>query len=223
MAIKDYGCWKGVPTSFTAQTLEQDKSPHITLKFDDGSGTQREADINVASTSSDHRLVYWLHRTWNHPITKTLTSLSNGFHKATSTDGSGTNLSLDYLRTKPALLDLSAGQILQDSQAGPTDILSQLEPILNDAVSEKATIYVFGSDYGTGIHDVHMNQGNSASYGNAVGEDGAIILHYASDGHFEAVFLAFADQSVPTDDETGAAESGAQSLGTIAKGGSSSS
>ncbi|KAK4550889.1 hypothetical protein LTR36_000469 [Oleoguttula mirabilis] len=218
MAISDYGCWKGTPTSFTAQTLEQDNSPHITLKFTDGSGAEKEAAINVASTSSDHDLVYWLQRTWNHPITESLTPLAQGFHKATGTDGSGTNLSLDYVRTTPALLDFTQGSLLQDSTPGTTDILSQLEPILNDAIAAKADVYLFGSNYGTGIHDIHMNQGNDASYDNAIGSDGAVIFHYSTDGHFEAVFLAFADQSVPTDDTTGAAESGGQLLADVAKG-----
>ncbi|TKA22105.1 hypothetical protein B0A50_08359 [Salinomyces thailandicus] len=217
-SIKDYGVWKGIPQSFTSQTLQQDDSPHITLKFSDGSDKTREADINVASTSADHRLVYWLHRQWHHPITKTLTSLDQGFHPATADNGSGTALSLDYIRTKPALLDLSEGRVLPNSQSGPNnDILDQLKPILNDAIKDEANVYVFGSDYGTGIHDVHMNQGNDASFGNAVGKDGALIFHYKSDGHFEAVFLAFADQRVPTDGE-GKPEGDAQALAQVAKG-----
>lgn len=155
--IKNYGCWKGTPISFTAQTLQTDKSPHIYLKFDDGSGTEKQAAINVASTDSDHRLVYWLHRTWAHPLTKTLTSLDDGFHKAQTQDGTG--LSLDFLRTKPQLIDLSVGRVLPETEPGAkNDILAQLEPILNDAIAAKAKIYIFGSDYSTGIDDVHMNQ-----------------------------------------------------------------
>ncbi|CAJ2514037.1 Uu.00g021560.m01.CDS01 [Anthostomella pinea] len=222
-SIKDYGVWKGTPTSYTAQTLQQDKTPHVTLKFSDGSGTTREAEINVASTSDDKDLVYWLHRTWNHPITKSLTALPEGFHQVTKTDGAGTNLSLDYIRTKPALLDLSQGRVLPNNEAGANnDILDQLKPILDDAIAAKAVVYCFGSSYETGIHDIHMNQGNDASFGNAVGSDGAVIFHYSGDAttaaHFEAVFLAFADQKVPTNDQTGAPDSGAQPLAQVAKG-----
>ncbi|KAJ4351129.1 uncharacterized protein N0V89_006468 [Didymosphaeria variabile] len=216
--IKDYGCWKGTPLSFTAQTLDQDKSPHITLKFSDGSGT-READINVASTDADHDLVYWLNRQYsNLTFTQQLTSLSQGFHQAT--DAAGQGLSLDYLRTKPALIDLSAGRVLPNSEEGPNnDILDQLEPILNDAIKAKADMYLFGSDYGTGIHDIHMNQGNESNFESAVGNDGAIFFHYANDdAHFEGVFLAFATQEVPTDDSTGKPTADAQALSSIAKG-----
>ncbi|KAL1592615.1 hypothetical protein SLS60_011031 [Paraconiothyrium brasiliense] len=241
--ITDYGCWKGTPLSFTAQTLQQDQSPHITLKFTDGSGT-READINVASTDKDHDLVYWLNRQYNNPtFNQQLTSLSQGFHQAT--DAAGQGLSLDYLRTKPALIDLSAGRVLPNSEEGANnDILDQLEPILNDAIKAKADMYLFGSDYGTGIHDsmhttahmtklprniltqplVHMNQGNESNFDSAVGKDGAIFFHYANDdSHFEGVFLAFATQEVPTDDTTGKPTANAQALSTIAKGTATSS
>ncbi|KAK3678266.1 hypothetical protein LTR78_001561 [Recurvomyces mirabilis] len=207
MPISNYGVWK-------AQTLLQDESPHITLKFSDGSGKGKEAAINVASTDSDTRLVYWLQRQWDHPITQDLTPLADGFHKAS---GSGTDLSLDYVRTTPALVDFKAGQVLDDNGSNSTtNILDQLEPILNDAISAKADIYIFGSSYGTGIHDIHMNQGSQPRFANGIGEDGAIVFHYASDGHFEAVFLAFASQSIPTNDQTGAAESGGQTLAQLA-------
>lgn len=54
-----------------------------------------------------------------------------------------------------------------------------------------------------------------------MGEDGALLFHYVTgDSHFEAVFLAFASQEVPTNDQTGAAESNSTALDQIAKGGS---
>lgn len=204
---------------YTGQTLEQDKSPHITLKFT-SAGKSVEANINVASTSKETDLVYWMNRSWTHPLTSTLSSLSDGFHQATTTDGTG--LSLDFIRTTPSLLSFPAGAIVQDSTSGTNNILSDLEPIIKDAISAKATVYIFGRDYGTGIDDVHMNQGNVGNFTNAVGTDGALVFHYAaSDGHFEAVFLAFAEQEVPTDDKTGAPTSAAKALETIAKGTSS--
>jgi len=218
-----YGCWKGTPISYTGETLEQDKSPHITLKFSDGTSNKTiEAQINVASTSNDTEIVYWLNSNWSHPITETLTPLSEGFHEATTTDGTG--LSLDFLRTTPALVDFSAGQVVQDSNSSESnDILSQLEPVIKAAIAAEATAYIFGRDYGTGIDDIHMNQGNTGNFENAVGIDGALIFQYPTgDQQFVAIFLAFAEQEVPTDDQTGAPASGAKELGTIAMGGSSS-
>ncbi|KAH9825740.1 Oxidoreductase NAD-binding domain family protein [Teratosphaeria destructans] len=257
MTISNYGCWKGTPISYTAQTLQQDKSPHIDLKFSSDptsntnpSGTTEQAHtdekyrhheshhhhghhshghsnegrnnassssssssgthtaaINVASTDSDHDLVYWIHRQWSHPVTKTLTALPEGFHKATATDGTG--LSLDFQRTTPKLLNFADGLVLPNRASGPNnDILDKLEPVLTDAINAKAKIYLFGSEYsdgGGGIHDIHMNQGDTKSYDNG-----------RHDQHFEAVFLAFATQAVPTDD-TGNPTSSSQELATIAK------
>jgi uncharacterized protein YukJ len=69
-----------------------------------------------------------------------------------------------------------------------------------------------------------MNQGDTKSYDNAVGKDGAILIHYSGgDQHWEAIFLAFATQKVPTDDQTGNPTSDARALSEIAQGSSSSS
>lgn len=154
-------------------------------------------------------------------MTSTLSSLSSGFTQATTTNGTG--LSLDFIRTSPALVSFPAGKIVQDSDSSntSTDILDQLEPIIKSAISSKATVYIFGRDYGTGIDDVHMNQGNTGDYENAVGTDGALIFGF-EDGHFESVFLAFASQEIPTDKSTGAPASGAKALDTIVTTGSSS-
>jgi len=210
-----YGCWKGTPISYTGETLEQDSSPHITLKFSAGTSKTFEAQINVASTTKDTELVYWLHQNWTHPLTQTLSPLTVGFHEATTTDGTG--LSIDFLRTTPSLVTLSAGQIVQDSStSGGNNILSELEPIIQDAISAKASVYIFGRDYGTGIDDIHMNQGNTGNFENDVGMDGALM--FQTGDQWTAVFLAFAEQEVPTNPSTGAPASGAKALETIAKG-----
>lgn len=216
-----YGVWSGTPTSYSGQTLEQDKSPHITLKFTSG-GQSVEANINVASTSTDTDLIYWINKSWTHPLTSTLTGLSSGFHEATTTDGTG--LSLDFIRTSPALLDFAAGELVQDSSTSTSNnILSLVEPIIKDAIAGKANVFIFGRDYGTGIDDVHMNQGNTGDYSNGVGIDGALIFQFTSGTpHFEALFFAFATQEIPTDDSTGAPTSSAKALDTIAKGTASS-
>jgi uncharacterized protein YukJ len=52
-------------------------------------------------------------------------------------------------------------------------------------------------------------------FDNGVGEDGALIFSYPDDGHFEAVFLAFASQAIPTDDTTGEPASDSKTLADI--------
>lgn len=58
-----------------------------------------------------------------------------------------------------------------------------------------------------------MNQGNAGNYENNVGKDGALIIQNAES--WTAVFLAFAEQEVPTDDGTGKPAEGAKALETI--------
>lgn len=121
---------------------------------------------------------------------------------------------LDFLRT-PNLVDLKSGRLLPADAAGPNnDILDELEPILTDAINKNAKMYIWGSSYGSGIHDVHMNQGSLPKFENGVYEDGAILFQF-DDGHWEAVFLAFASQKVPTDDRTGEPVAGSRTLASI--------
>lgn len=244
MAISHYGVWACTPTSYEAQTAKQDpKSPHIYLHFTDDSSSSKklEAAINVKSTDKDTRLVFWLTRNLTHPITEQLSKLDLGFHLAQSqssthsenkSHGHGHNYShhntsrqrhvrrdqstlqgLDYIRTKD-LVNIQSGEVLPSDAPGPdNDILDKLDPIISDAINKKATVYIFGSSYGSGIHDIHMNQGSLPTYSNGIYEDGALLFKF-DDGHWEAVFLAFASQKIPSDSE-GEAESNSKSLASI--------
>jgi uncharacterized protein YukJ len=203
-SLSDYSIWVANPVSFVAQTPEQDpKSPHITLKLSDGTNSP-EADINVKSTSQDTRLVYWINNAFTHPITQQISSLPLGQTVLKPSGGQPSKYALDFLRTKPALLDLNAGTILPAT--GNTTIEDTLSTILTSAINQKAKIYLWGQAYNdsngeSGIHDIHMNQGNTGNFTNDVYSDGSFVVQF--EDHWEAVFLAFADQAVPTDDETG--------------------
>ncbi|KAJ5183612.1 hypothetical protein N7492_001228 [Penicillium capsulatum] len=241
--IAHYGVWAGLPISYEAQTEKQDsKSPNIHLRFTDDPSSKKtlEAAINVKSTDKDTRLVFWLNHDFQHPVTHQLAKLDIGFHSIQSSSSSNvrqkhhyhrhhrdhgnnhreqdydqdsTIEGLDYLRTKN-LLDIQSGQVLPHDVPGPNnDILDQLVPLLAGAIDGKATAYIFGSSYGSGIHDIHMNQGSLPSYDNGIYEDGALLFRF-DDGHWEAVFLAFASQKVPTDGQ-GEAELGSKSLAAI--------
>jgi len=207
MTIPHYGVWVATPTSFTAQSREQDsKSPHITLNFKDDPNTNRQlqAAINVKSTDHDTRLVYWFEQDFKHPLTDALANLDLGFHLIQPNDSQVGNLGLDYIRTQPQLIPLKDGRILQHDIPGPdNDILDEMKPVLQSAINKGATVYLFGSSFGSGIHDIHMNQGSLPRFDNGVGQDGGILFNFPDDGHWEAIFLAFASQRFPTDDNTG--------------------
>jgi uncharacterized protein YukJ len=229
MPIPNYGVWVGTPTSYNAPS-SSDESPHLDLQFKDSKGSYY-ANINVESgDSSDSRLVYWNVTNLPSSLTTQLQALDPGYHALPPTS----DLALDYIHS--GLIDLSAGEIVDyaspSSQSTTPSILPTLEPVLKQAISAHAQVYIFGSEYSdpassgkpavTGIHDVHMNQGSTGSFSddNAAKSDGALIIYIqdqgnAGSGQWVGVFLAFASQASQTDD-TGNAVSGSPDLASIA-------
>ncbi len=69
---------------------------------------------------------------------------------------------------------------------------------------------VFGFSPGNGVHDIHMNQGNSGEFtrDDGVWQDGALLLSFPSSDQWVAIFLAFQSQAWHTDDQTGHALAG---------------
>jgi uncharacterized protein YukJ len=181
-----------------------------------------EAAINVKSIDKGSRLVFWLTDDFcNSPIIEQLSKLDEGFHLAQWSSVNNNNNSgieghrrnrhhqarrlesdlrgLDFIRTDD-LINIKSGQVLPHDIPGENnDIVDKMEPILKNAIG-KSTTYIFGSSFGSGIHDVHMNQGSLPRFDNGIYEDGAILFQY-NDGHWGGVFLAFASQRIPTDSE----------------------
>lgn len=231
MPVENYGVWVAKPTEYTAETDKDDrKSPHIHLYFQDAShgNDPVKAAINIKSIGKESRLVFWLERDFSHPFTRQLEQLDPGFHPLGSnrsrrkhgTHGNGeidavprSIKGLDYVRTKN-LVHIESGRVLPHDVPGPdNDILDQMIPILDTVLQQNATLYLFGASFGTGIHDVHMNQGSLPRFDNGVWEDGALFFQF--EDHWEAVFLAFASQKIPTDDGSGLPEKNSQSLADI--------
>jgi hypothetical protein len=63
----------------------------------------------------------------------------------------------------------------------------------------------FGFRPGRGVHEVHMNQGNSQQFreSDGVWKDGGLIFHFPEQQRWVAVFTAFQSQSWHTDDVSG--------------------
>ncbi|RAK80144.1 YukJ family protein [Aspergillus fijiensis CBS 313.89] len=212
MPVPHYGVWVCKPTRYVAQRHGV-RTPHIELYFkDDDSGRERKAAINVKSSGEDSRLVFWSSDDFAHPITIQLAQLDQGFHSIPDPRGRARDLvGLDYLRLRN-LLNLGSGRVLpHDIPGRDNDILDVVRPILDRAIRSSAKVFIFGSSFGSGIHDVHMNQGSLPRYDNGVYQDGGLLIQFA-DGHWEAVFLAFASQRIPTDDVDGLPERHSRSL-----------
>ncbi|EHK22367.1 uncharacterized protein TRIVIDRAFT_221647 [Trichoderma virens Gv29-8] len=207
MPVKNYGVWKAKPVSYKFETDWDDpKSPHLYLVFDDGKIRNAEAAINIKSGDhKDSRLVYWPVSALDHPIMNELQAVKDGFH---SLEEGSSDLRLDYIRGN--MFQKQAGRLLpHDIPEENNDIIDVLEPIIKEAISSKATIYLYGSRFSDGntgkkgIHNVHMNQGNSKKYArdNGVYQDGGFFIQFKN--HWKAIFLGFASQAVHTNDDDG--------------------
>ncbi|KAF5653935.1 hypothetical protein F25303_1796 [Fusarium sp. NRRL 25303] len=202
--VKDYGVWRAKPVRYTFEDRIADPhSPHLSLYFDDGVGAIGRAAINIKSGNKEEsRLTYWTVPDFAHDITAKLAQLSNGFRPLPGTTEQTLNgLALDYIRSN--LFSRASGRILpHDVDGADNDILDQLRPIIDKAISTRATVYIYGSEFndGKGIHNVHMNQGNSGRWvkDNGVFQDGGLIFQF--EDHWEAVFIGFASQAVHTED-----------------------
>jgi uncharacterized protein YukJ len=93
-------------------------------------------------------------------------------------------------------------QMIQQARAKALE--NAVVTLLNMTIADKnGVIYAFGSAFADsgkvdGIHDIHMNQGNSANnHGgdNGVWQDGALLIHLPAKGTWTAVFIAFQTES----------------------------
>lgn len=223
MPLNSYGVLKGRPIS---SRLGAGSSPHYQIHMVDNTTDYRIA-INVKSKLSPSELLYLVVDDFRHPIVKELATLSPGFTRLESKSG---GRALDYIRGN--LFDSRDMRPLAHDIPGPdNDLNEKIHAYVERAIAdENAEIYSFGERWGpephrkdkyfgflpgNGIHDIHMNQGNSAAYvkDDGVWQDGGLILHYPAildeDGverwpeQWVAIFLAFQSQSWHTDDTTG--------------------
>lgn len=211
MPVADYGVWKAKPVKYTYETNSRDPvSPHLSLIFSDNEPRRGRAAINIKSGDPEEsRLVFWWSQTFRNHIVDELEKLKDfGFHFLEGTDEQRLGgLALDYIRGN--LFQTQTGRILpHDIEGEDNDIIDVLKPILDRAIPNKATIYLYGSHFnnGKGIHNVHMNQGNPGRFAkdNGVFQDGGLVLHFnedeSNDDHWEAVFIGFASQANHTED-----------------------
>ncbi|PYI02935.1 hypothetical protein BO78DRAFT_350734 [Aspergillus sclerotiicarbonarius CBS 121057] len=228
MPVQNYGVWKAHPVQYTVEHAHQDpRTPHLSLYFtsDDPPAhpstehhhhphhpptktkeipSLNRAAINIKSGDREEsRLVYWVNETLSdHHITDSLTNLPYGFQSLDEIDHEG----LDYIRGN--LFNVHSGRILPHDVQGPNnDMIDVLEPRMQWAIEQHADVYLFGSrfNFGNGIHNIHMNQGNIPSFqhDDGVWQDGGMIFHSPREGKWVGVFLAFASQAAHTDDEEG--------------------
>ncbi|MFY9805951.1 MAG: DUF2278 family protein, partial [Pseudonocardiaceae bacterium] len=192
-------------------------SPHYQIHLIDSAGLHYRAAVNVKSAQSPSELLYLVVDDFQHPITGSLPPARSGWTTLPSRPGGA---SLDYIRAN--LFDPAAMRLLPPDVSGPdNDLADLLDHYVHRATGDpQVTAYVFGARFGpepatpdkvfgflpgNGVHDVHMNQGNSAQFSrdDGVWQDGGLLLHLTAESRWIAIFLAFQSQAWHTDDTTG--------------------
>lgn len=192
------------------------KSPHFQILLDCG-GTRLRLAINTRSGSSKGQeadLLYLSNDNFQHPLLDQLIVLSDGIYVIPSGPG---GLAIDYQRGH--LFNPRDMRRIPASRPGAhndlsDELLSRVTRAINDP---GARVYAWGTRWGpeqnsidhifhftpgNGIHDIHMNQGNTDEHrhDNGAWSDGAIMFSTDAGRHWCAVFLAFQTQSWETDE-----------------------
>jgi uncharacterized protein YukJ len=211
MPLKSYGV-------LVARAVERRReggtdSPHYQVRLADGVGGTYRAAVNVLSQESPSELLYLVDDDLQHPITAKLAALGSGWNPL------GPRAGLDFIRGN--LLDRADMRALPPDVGGPdNDLADVLDHYVERAIGDPdARAYVFGERWGpenardkvfgfkpgNGVHDIHMNQGNSARFrgDDGVWQDGGLLLHFPGESRWVGIFLAFQSQSWHTDDATG--------------------
>ncbi|MFJ4188464.1 DUF2278 family protein [Kitasatospora sp. NPDC089509] len=192
-------------------------TPHYQIHLRDADGTDYRAAVNVLSQQAPSDLLYLADEDFRHPVTGLLPAAGSGWTALASRPGTA---ALDFVRGK--LFDHTAMRVLPPDLPGPdNDLADLLDHYVQRAIADAdAAVYVFGQRFGpepgvpdkvfgflpgNGVHDVHMNQGNSGQFrgDDGVYQDGGLLIHLPDENRWTAVFLAFQSQSWHTDDRTG--------------------
>ena len=221
MSLKKYGVLKGKAIN---KIIGQGSSPHYEVHLIDNTTDYRIA-INVKSALAPSELLYLIVDDFQHPILAKLSTLATGF---TALQSVPNTMALDFIRGN--LFDAKLMRPLPHNVPGPdNDLNEKIDAYVQRAIGdERASVYAFGERWGpetvkdqyfgflpgNGIHDIHMNQGNSGKFvgDDGVWQDGGLLFHFpsvASAGvetvaeKWVAIFLAFQSQCWHTDDQTG--------------------
>jgi uncharacterized protein YukJ len=210
MSLNTYGVLKGTVIGH----LRNADDDHYQVLVQAGKTLHRIA-VNVKSSApkSPSTLLFLSATALPQKLTDALTALIPGYLKLPSKPG---GLALDFVRSG-IVKTAQMKPLPPDSPGVDNDLKDLLETAMIKAMKDEGSvIYALGAKWGpengkpdqyfkfapgNGIHDIHMNQGNSGPYkkDNGIYQDGALYIAFP-DGKWRAFFLAFQSQSFKTDD-----------------------
>ncbi|MEV7009369.1 DUF2278 family protein [Streptosporangium sp. NPDC051022] len=215
MPLKSYGVLAG--RAVDRRREGGTDSPHYQIHLVDTAGTSYRVAVNVMSQQAPSDLLQLADEDFRHPLTEALPQAATGWAALPSRPGGA---ALDYVRGN--LFDPAAVRPLPPDLPGvDNDLADRLDHYVQRAIADPtAVVYAFGERWGpesgvpdkifgfrpgNGVHDIHMNQGNSGRFrgDDGVWQDGGLLLHFPAEPRWIAIFLAFQSQAWHTDDITG--------------------
>lgn len=212
MPVPNYSVLKGDPIRGEV-VFNQAGQPHYRIYLNTGSG-ESEADVNIASADGSE-VLYAIDNEFTPPNEGALGDLSLGTARLDRVPGT---LALDYVREEIAgafMVQRASMQLLPIPKPGDPeqtdDLKNAVVNLLDRAVRDpRGVIYAFGSAFSdpngtTGIHNIHMNQGNPPGpfdAENGIWQDGALFINLPGQipqNRWAAVFIAFQTESWETD------------------------
>jgi uncharacterized protein YukJ len=183
-------------------------TPHYQIQMRGGSVDFRVA-VNVLSKQHPSELLYLADETFRHPVVPELPNLPDGFTLLPSRPGG-----LTLTPTRANLFDPTMLRLVPATAPGPdNDLADKLDHFVERAAADPAArLYAFGQRWGpqpatrdkvfgfspgNGVHDIHMNQGNSQQFrgDDGVWQDGGLLLHFPTQDQWVAIFSAFQSQA----------------------------
>jgi len=208
MALSTYGILKGTVIGH----LRDADDDHYQIQVKAGTTVYRIAsNVKSSAPNAPSTLLFQSTTTLPDKFTKDLRALAPGYKKLASKPG---GLAIDYVRGG-LVTPKSMKPVPPDAPGVDNDLKDLLEAAVVKAMRQPGSvIYAFGAKWGpekrkdkyfkflpgNGIHDIHMNQGNSGQYkrDNGIYQDGALIVEYPG-GKWRTFFFAFQSQTFKTD------------------------
>ena len=205
----NYGVLKGVVTGH----LRDADDDHYQILVRAGKTVHRIAcNVKSSAPKAPSTLLFQSKTSLPAALTAKLKALEQGFTKLPPKPG---GLAMDYVRG--GIVNPKSMKPVPPDQPGvDNDLKDKLEAAVVKAMAQEGSvIHAFGAKWGpetkadqyfkfvpgNGVHDIHMNQGNSGKYkkDNGVFHDGALIISFPQD-KWLAFFFAFQSQTFDTDE-----------------------
>ncbi|MVN22428.1 DUF2278 family protein [Mucilaginibacter arboris] len=169
---------------------------------------------------TDRMVMYYKDENYKHPVINSILKCKQGF---TLKAAMLPSICLDYVHFNPPLFPLNLMKVVKpksDNSAGE-NLNGDIDPWVQQAKNNpNAEVFAFGSGWNdalagsrpdnrfyfspnpsVGVHDIHMNQGDTGNEkkNNGSKQDGALFIYFKNTNKWVAMFFRFQNQSIHTD------------------------